>query len=190
MEPVIRVDGALKDLKASTVELRVQAIEELATYCSEIVEQVAQSLESQEDIRHLILERIGNFGSLMIGPLERIYHETQDDRLRITSAVALLRLGSTTGVPSLMAAVEAGSSDVCLGAVALSDAGVSEAAESIERAVLAAELEDAKTLECLVSSLWRLKSPLSDRVRHRLSGVEPKWFRESLLSETGRDVRS
>lgn len=181
MELSETIGHALAALGSPDLESRVRAVEDLASCSSAIAAHVAASFETDEEARFLIFERLGRFGSLMIEPMERVYREAGDQNLKLMSASALLYMGSSVGVSSLMAAIVAGNPNLCMAAIALSSAGVSEASEPIENALLECELSDAKSLECLVSSLRRLRYSMSESVRLRLSEIEPKWLRDSLL---------
>ncbi|MER8181995.1 hypothetical protein [Kitasatospora sp. NPDC094015] len=181
MELSERVKDALDDLGSSDLESRVRAVEELAACSSTIAAQVAASFEGDEEARSLIFERLGRFGSLMLEPMEQVYQRADDQSVKLMSASALLYMGSKVGVPSLMAAIRPGDPNLCMATISLSAAGYSEAAEPIEGALLGCDISDARTLECLASSLRKLNHPMSDRVRIRLSKVEPKWLRDSLL---------
>ncbi|MFD7964314.1 hypothetical protein ACFV5J_26285 [Streptomyces zaomyceticus] len=182
MELSWRLKNALIDLESPDLESRIRAVEDLAACSSAIAEHVAAAFEREEEAPHLITERMGRFGSLMIALMERVYREAGDEKRKLLSAAALLYMGSDVGVPSLLAATRAGSPDLCLAAAALSSAGVSEAVEPIENALLECELSDVKTLECLTASLRGLKHAMPETIRLRLSKVEPKWLRDSLLS--------
>ncbi|MEV6733074.1 MULTISPECIES: HEAT repeat domain-containing protein [unclassified Streptomyces] len=181
MELSENVEGALAGLASPDLATRVGAVEALAVCSSAIAAQVAALFETDEEARSLVFERLGRFGSLMVEPLEDVYRKAEDQGLRRMSASALTYLGSDAGVPSLMAALAAGDPDLCMAAITLSSAGVSQAAGPIEEALLACDLSDTRTLECLVSSLRRLNHPMAENVRLRLSGVEPGWMRDSLL---------
>ncbi|MFJ1796631.1 hypothetical protein [Kitasatospora griseola] len=181
MELSKRVKGALDGLASSDLSSRVGAVEELAACSSAIAAHVAASFEVDEEARFLIFERLGRFGSLMIEPMERVYQQADDHSLKLMSASALLYLGSKVGVSSLMAAIRPEDPNLYMATISLASAGFSEAAEPIESALLECEISDTQTLECLVSSLRKLNYPMSDRVRLRLSEVEPKWLRDSLL---------
>ncbi|WP_406180392.1 hypothetical protein [Streptomyces sp. NBC_01006] len=181
MELSENVEGALAGLASPDLATRVGAVETLAVCSSVIAEQVAALFEADEEARFLIFERLGRFGSLMVEPLEGVYRKAEDRSLRRMSASALTYLGSHAGVPSLMEAIAVGDPDLCMAAISLSSAGVSEAVGPIEGALLACDLSDTRTLECLVSSLRRLNHPMAENVRLRLSEVEPNWLRDSLL---------
>ncbi|MFC9390306.1 hypothetical protein [Streptomyces venezuelae] len=183
MELSMRLERALEALESPDLESRVRAVEELASCSSGIVERVATAFESEREAPHLIVERMGRFGSLMIHPLERLHREASDGSFKLATASALLYMGSEAGIPTLMTAVVAGNPRLCMAATSLADAGVSEATIPIERAIIECELSDLKTLECLTSSLRVLKHPISERVRLHLAGVEPKWLRDSLLAQ-------
>ncbi|WP_030693336.1 hypothetical protein [Streptomyces globisporus] len=183
MELSMRLKSALDALESPDLESRVRAVEELAACSSDIVGRVAIAFESEREAPHLIVERMGRFGSLMIPPLEHLYREAGDGSFKLTTASALLYMGSEVGVPSLMAAVAVGNPHLCMAAMSLADAGVSQVATPIERALMECELSDIKTLECLTSSLRLLRHPISEKVRLHLAGVEPKWLRDSLLSQ-------
>ncbi|MFD4319853.1 hypothetical protein [Streptomyces sp. NPDC058548] len=182
MKLSMRVKDALDALESPDLESRVRAVEDLAACSSAIAERVAGSFEADEEARHLIFERLGRFGSLMVAPMERVYREAGDERLKLMSASALLHMGNSVGVASLLAAITAGNPNLCMAATSLSSTGVIAAAEPIENALLECELSDFKTLECLTSSLRRLKRETPERVRLRLSEIEPKWLRDSLLN--------
>lgn len=181
MELSERVTRALDGLGSQDLASRVNAVEELATCSSDIAGRVASLFEADEEARFLIFERLGRFGSPMVKHVERIYRESKDPDLRLMSASALIYMGSNIGVPSLMAAVEAGNPKLCMAAISLSSAGVSEAAAQIEDVLLECDLSDVQTLDCLTTALRRLKHQVREEVRHRLSQVEPTWLRDSLL---------
>ncbi|MFJ2582666.1 hypothetical protein [Kitasatospora aureofaciens] len=181
MELSTRVKHALDSLESPDLESRVRAVEDLAACSSVIVERVVASFETDEEARFLIFERLGRFGSLAVDPMERVYRETDNESVRLMSASALIYMGSAVGVPSLLGVIAAGNPNLCMAATSLSSAGVAEAAEPIENALLECDISDAKTLECLVSSLRRLKHSMPESVRLRLSEIEPKWLRDSLL---------
>ncbi|RSS83978.1 HEAT repeat domain-containing protein [Streptomyces sp. WAC06614] len=176
-----RVERALAGLAVQDLECRVRAIEELAACSSIIAGHVASAFEEDEEARFLIFERLGRFGSLMIEPLERVYREAGEPGLKLMSASALTYLGSYEGISSLLEAIKAGNPNLCMAALSLSAAGVSEAVAPIENVLLECDLSDVQALECLVSSLRRLNHPMSENVRLRLSLIEPKWLRDSLL---------
>lgn len=176
-----RVKNALGALDSEDLASRVQAVEELAACSSEVAASVAAAFEKDQEARHLIFERLGRFGSVIVAPMQRVYQEAVDEELKLMSASALLYLGSDIGVASLMTALTAGHPRLCTAAISLAAAGVAEAAAPVEQALAEVPLSDTKTLECLVSSLRQLGSPLSERTRLRLSGVEPGWLRDSLL---------
>ncbi|MEV4433279.1 hypothetical protein [Streptomyces sp. NPDC049585] len=182
MELPERLEGALNGLASQDLASRVGAVEELAVCSSVIAARVATVFETDEEARFLVFERLGRFGSLMIEPMERVYRDAEDQSLKLMSASALTYLGSNIGVPSLMGAIADGNPDLCMAAIALSAAGVSEAAKPIENVLLECDLSDTQTVECLVSSLRRLKYSMSESARLRLSEIEPKWLRDSLLS--------
>jgi HEAT repeat protein len=181
MELSGRVKRALDGLASQDLAFRINAVEELAECSSDIAGRVASLFEADEEARFLVFERLGRFGSPMVKHVERMYRESEDSDLRLTAASALLYLGSNVGVPALMAAVEAGNPNLCMAAISLSSAGVSEAASPIEDVLLECDLSDAQTLECLTAALRRLKHQVREDVRHRLSQVEPTWLGNSLL---------
>ncbi|MFF0437484.1 hypothetical protein ACFYU9_35370 [Streptomyces sp. NPDC004327] len=182
MELPERVKRGLDGLASRDLASRVEAVEELATCSSDITARVASAFATSEEGRFLIFERLGRFGSLMIEPMERVHQEAEDQDLKLMSASALTYLGSKVGVPTLMGAIAAGNPNLCMAAISLSSAGVSEAANPIEEALLECDLADTRTVECLVSSLRRLKHAMSESVYLRLREVEPKWLRDSLIN--------
>ncbi|MFB6842698.1 hypothetical protein [Streptomyces sp. NPDC056361] len=181
MELLMQLKRALDGLESSDLESRVRAVEDLSVCSSDIVEHVVKALELEQEAPHLIVERMGRFGSLAIAPLERLHQDTDDESLQFMTASALLYMGSIIGIPSLLAVVATGNPRLCMAATSLAAAQVSEAAKPIERALMECELSDSKTLECLSASLRELKHPLSENTRLRLSEVEPEWLRNSLL---------
>ncbi|MFF6873668.1 hypothetical protein [Streptomyces sp. NPDC012450] len=182
MELSTRLKRALEALESPDLESRVWAVENLSVCSSEISERVAVAFKSEREAPHLIVERMGRFGSLMIPPLERVYREADEESFKLMAASALLDMGSNVGISSLMAAVAARGSHLCMAAMSLAAAGISEAATPIEKSLIECELSDIKTLECLTSSLRLLNHPISGETRIRLAGIEPKWLRDSLLS--------
>ncbi|MFE8941583.1 hypothetical protein ACFYNX_29395 [Streptomyces sp. NPDC007872] len=182
MELSMRLKKALDALESSDLESRVRAVDDLAVCSSEIFERVAVAFKSEREAPHLIAERMGRFGSLMIPQLERVYREADEGGFKLMAASALLHMGSEVGIPSLMAAVVAGDPHLCMAAMSLAAAGVSEAATPIEKCLIECELSDVKTLECLTSSLRLLDHPISEETRIHLARVEPKWLRDSLTS--------
>ena len=188
MELSLRVKHALDALESPDFWSRAQAVEDLAACAVAIAERVASAFAADEDARWVIAERLGGFGSLMLEPMERVYREADDEGLRQMTASLLLRMGSSVGVPSLMRAVEPGNPHLLTAAAALSRAGISEAAELIESAILECDLSDFKALDILVSSLRDLNVRMSEPVYLRLSRVEQEWFRDSLIKWTEFDT--
>ncbi|MEV8532140.1 hypothetical protein [Streptomyces sp. NPDC051211] len=184
-ELVQRVAEGLARLESADLETRVRAVEELARCSEAIVDRVAQVAAKDEDARFLVFERIGRFGSLSVAAVERVYREAEDASLRLMSASVLLEMGNRAGVPDLMAALGDQGDRLWTAALSLSDAGIAEAAGPIEEALLACDLADTRMLDCLATSLRRLRKPLPERVQERLSCVEPAWFRDSLLGRLG-----
>jgi hypothetical protein len=117
----------------------------------------------------------------MADHIERTYREADDPDLVVLSATALIHMGSKVGVPSLMAAIDVGNPNICLAARALAAAGIHEAADLIEDALLVCELSAVHVLECLAAALRRLDHHMREDVRIRLSSVEPEWLRISLI---------
>jgi hypothetical protein len=176
-----RVNNAVEALTSGDLESRIGAVEELAACSSDIAGRVATVFEADEEARFLVFERLSRFGSVMITPMERVYLSAKEENLKLMSASALLYLGSNIGAEQLMAAIRAGHPNLCMAATSLTSAGILEAAEPIEHALLECDLSDTAVLECLASSLRRLEYPMSESVRSRLLEIEPKWLRDSLL---------
>jgi hypothetical protein len=175
------ISAALVNLESGDVQSRVRAVEELARSLEAVATRVASSFEVDDEARSLIFERLSWFGSIIIPPMEDVFARSITPHVRLMAASALLYLGSRVGVEDLIREVVSSGPDLCMSVISLADAQIVDAIDPIEDAIISCDLSDNKIIECLVSSLKKLKMPLSQDVRARLSGVEPDWYRKSLL---------
>ncbi|MBW5482299.1 hypothetical protein GPJ59_10490 [Streptomyces bambusae] len=186
---VQRFAGAVVGLESCEIATCIRSVEELARCVAELVDRVADVAVQDEDVRFLVFERIGRFGSLAVPAVERVYREAQDADLRLMSASVLLDMGSSVGVPDLMEALGERGQPLYTGALSLSAAGIEAAAGPIERALLATDPTDTATIDCLTLALCNLGGRVSPAVIEHVSAVEPDWRRNAFLKGLVADER-
>lgn len=91
-------------LTASDTKIQVQAIDEAIQINSLLADAAVYALQNGPD-RYFVAERLHNFGSILIEPLQALLNESTDDEVKILAALVLLRLGSKAGVPILLGAI-------------------------------------------------------------------------------------
>ncbi len=91
-------------LNASDAQTQTQAIEEAVQVNLLLADAAVSALQSGQD-RYFVAERLPQFGSVVIAPLQALLTESTDDEVQILAALVLLRLGSKAGVTVLLHAV-------------------------------------------------------------------------------------
>jgi len=91
-------------LIASDTEMQAQAIDEAIQVNSLLADAAVYALEKGPN-RYFVAERLHNFGSILVEPLQVLLEESAHAEVRILAALVLLRLGSKAGVPVLLEAV-------------------------------------------------------------------------------------
>ncbi len=138
---------------------------------------------------YLVFERIGQFGSLIIDPLERVHQKATNDRVKGLAAAALLHSGSHAGMETLLTTLEqAENPNLFVAVQALSKNGVLAATEPIENLILRWPLSDFTPLMTLVMALEELNHPFSKAVCEYLARVEPEWQREGFMRAIRRST--
>lgn len=174
-------------LEGEDTRERVEAIEEMAAAARDMAERVVSAFARGGADQHLIAERLGSFGSLVVEPLRDVLVESSDRDTRILAAVTLLYLGERAGVGELLAALIEGDRWAPAAVRALGDNGVLDATERIEHLAMTADLaaeENASLVTAIVFALRRLGTGgLPNAVRERLEGVEPAWRATGWLAE-------
>jgi hypothetical protein len=172
---------ALAAIESDNIETRVSSVELMGDVVGLVAAKAASLLtQPDSDLRFLVAERLGRFGTVVLAPLEHLMVEG-DDEQRVLGAAVAAPLGSERAVDILIAAVVPDGPFVCLASRVLSNARVGRAAPALVRALLTSDLTQTDKVQCLVESLRRLGQPLPDPVRARLEHVEPSWLRDDLL---------
>ncbi len=91
-------------LNASDTETQSQAIDEAIQVNSLLADAAVYALQNGQD-RYFVAERLHNFGSIIVEPLQALLEESIDAEVKILAALVLLRLGFKSGVPVLLNAV-------------------------------------------------------------------------------------
>jgi hypothetical protein len=174
-------------LKGEDTRERVEAVEEMAAAARVMAERVVSAFARGGAGQHLIAERLGRFGSLVVEPLRDVLAETSDRDTRILAAVSLLYLGERAGVGELLAALNEGDRWAPAAVRALGDNGVVDATPRIEHLAMTADLgaeENAPLVSAIVFALRQLgPGALPSAIRKRLEGVNPAWRASGWLSE-------
>ena len=119
-------------LNASDTQTQAQAIDEAIQVNSLLADAAVYALQHGQD-RYFVAERLHNFGSIIVEPLQALLREAADAEAKILAALVLLRLGSKSGIPVLLDAVLAEPVDryAALIVERLAANGVSEASPAI-----------------------------------------------------------
>ena len=91
-------------LHEADVEKQTQAIEEAIHINSLLAFSAVRALKDGQD-RYFVAERLHNFGSIAIEPLETLLKESNEAAVKTLASLVLLRLGSKAGVSVLLDAV-------------------------------------------------------------------------------------
>ena len=91
-------------LNASDTQTQAQAIDEAIQVNSLLADAAVYALQHGQD-RYFVAERLHNFGSIIVEPLQALLREAADAEAKILAALVLLRLGSKSGIPVLLDAV-------------------------------------------------------------------------------------
>ncbi len=119
-------------LNASDIKTQIQAIDEAIQVNFLLADSAVDALQTGQD-RYFVAERLHNFGSVIVGPLQALLEASADAEVKILAALVLLRLGSRTGIPILLEAVLTEQVDryAALVAERLAANGVTEASTAI-----------------------------------------------------------
>jgi len=91
-------------LSASDAKTQGQAIDEAIQVNSLLADAAVYALQNGQD-RYFVAERLPNFGSIIMEPLQALLKESADAEVKVLASLVLLRLGSKAGVPDLLQAV-------------------------------------------------------------------------------------
>jgi len=91
-------------LNASDTKTQAQAIDEAIQVNSLLADAAVYALQNGQD-HYFVAERLPNFGSIIIKPLQALLKESADAEVKVLASLVLLRLGSKAGVPGLLQAV-------------------------------------------------------------------------------------
>ena len=91
-------------LNASDTKTQAQAIEEAIQVNFLLADAAVYALQHGEG-RYFVAERLHNFGSIIVEPLQALLKESNDTEAKILASLILLRLGSKAGIPILLEAV-------------------------------------------------------------------------------------
>ena len=119
-------------LNASDTKTQAQAIEEAIQVNFLLADAAVYALQHGQD-RYFVAERLHNFGSVIVKPLQALLKESTDTEAKILASLVLLRLGSKAGIPVLLEAVLAEPVDryAALVVERLAANGISEASPAI-----------------------------------------------------------
>ena len=130
-------------LNASDTKTQAQAIEEAIQVNFLLADAAVYALQHGQD-RYFVAERLHNFGSIIVEPLQALLKESADTEAKILASLVLLRLGSNAGIPVLLEAVLTEPVDRYASLVVerLAASGVSEAGPAIIARLRQSSLEE------------------------------------------------
>ncbi len=119
-------------LNASDAKTQAQAIDEAIQVNSLLADAAVYALQNGQD-RYFVAERLPNFGSIIMEPLQALLKESADAEVKVLASLVLLRLGSKVGVPDLLQAVLTEPVDRYAALIVdrLAACGVSETSEAV-----------------------------------------------------------
>lgn len=119
-------------LNASDTKTQAQAIDEAIEVNFLLADAAVYALQNGQD-RYFVAERLPNFGSIIIKPLQELLKESADAEVKVLASLVLLRLGSKAGIPDLLQAVSTEPVDRYAALVVdrLAACGISETSEAV-----------------------------------------------------------
>ena len=91
-------------LNASDTKAQAQAIDEAIQVNFLLADAAVYALQHGQD-RYFVAERLHNFGSVIVEPLQALLKESTNTEAKILASLVLLRLGSKVGISILLEAV-------------------------------------------------------------------------------------
>jgi hypothetical protein len=162
------LDELLARLESADREVQMRALEETAEAVQKLT---ARSLDILERTTAFfpVCERLMRFGATLTRPLEEKFAIPMDSERKTHVAMLLLYLGSRVGVEYLLTELAEGGEMAVAISIAISSAGIAEAAPLIEALLLQWDLVrdpwSATTLIiCLKKLRWRFSTELIKRL--------------------------
>jgi hypothetical protein len=164
----------IKSLESGDIQKQVSALDSIVSFVIIVINKSLKALKTASEPL-LLAERIYNFGSIAVEPLEKMFMETSDKELKIIMAALLVQLESKIGVQTLFDAIKNGSEHQHLAVTSLAKANIRDVCpliiEKLERLDRSFYMmrENAPFIHTFLAALQRLDYQLPPHFNERFT---------------------
>lgn len=178
-----KLDKLLEDLRSDDPTVLIPAMDESVEPLREFAAHVVEAIKDP-DYGLFAAERLYKLIATVIEEVENFLKTSTDFEARVQAAVVLLLLGSKSGVPCLLDAVEESKKSGMLAAFKLAQAGVPEAADRIIKRLRRPDTSQPQVILSFLMALKKLDVELPPDLESRFLGDDaPDEIREFVQAE-------
>jgi hypothetical protein len=183
MNTAINYDKLLEDLKSSDPAVLIPAMDESVEPLREFVARAAEKIEDR-NYGLFVAERLYKLIATAIEEVENFFRVATDFEAKVHAGITLLLLGSKSGVPHLLEAVEYSRESGSLAAHKLANAGVTDVAGRIINRLRRQDADHPLVIISLLSALKKVLAELPpDLESFYLTENAPEEVREFIQLE-------